>query len=89
MSETFWQNEKVDARRVVVIVGDSDRFPNYWARSMVGTERVAVEITPVGGKPFYLDDENGEAWRKITVHHGSPLRGHRSLEVERVVKELP
>lgn len=87
--DTFWQGEHVDARRVLVIVGDSGRFKRYWAKSLVGTERVAVEVTPVGGTPFYLDDEDGHAWRKITVEHGSPLAGHRNLDVERVIKELP
>jgi hypothetical protein len=89
VTDTFWQGERVDARRVAVIVGDSGRFKRYWAKSLVGTERVAIEVTPVGREPFYLDDENGAAWRKITVDYGSPLVGHRSLDIERVVRELP
>lgn len=86
---TFWQGEHVDARRVLVEVGDSGRFKAYWAKDIVGTERAAVEVTPVGGKPFYLDDDNGAAWHKITVEHGSSLVGHRHLDITRVIKELP
>jgi hypothetical protein len=88
-AQTFWQGEHVDARRVLVVVGDSGRFHRYWAKSLVGTERAAVEVTPVGRRPFYLDDEDGHAWHKITVGHGSPHAGHRSLDVARIIRELP
>ena len=53
---TFWNGEPCEARRVTVTVADDGRFPGYWARSIVGTRRRAVEVV-YGGETFYLDDE--------------------------------
>jgi hypothetical protein len=83
---TNWNGEPAEARRVSVVVADDGRFPAYWARELVGTVRAAVEVT-YDGRTFYLDDEDGSGWAKVTVGQGSPRWGHRSLEVERVVRD--
>lgn len=87
-AQTFWNGEPCHARIVRVVVADSDFFPLYWARELVGTTREAVEVT-YNGRTFYLDNEargegttDGAAWRKVTIGHGSPQWGHRDLEVE-------
>jgi hypothetical protein len=82
---TYWNGEPCPARKVRVIVADSGFFPAYWAREFVGQEREAVEVSYFD-KPFYLDNEDGSGWRKVTEGHGSPAWGHRDLEIERIVE---
>ncbi|MFE6428134.1 hypothetical protein ACFVOB_22115 [Streptomyces rochei] len=79
MTDTRWNGESCLARRITAIVSDDGRFPAYWARDLVGTRRNAVEIT-YGGSTFYLDDEDGSGWAKVTSG-GSPARAQRSLTV--------
>ena len=81
---TYWNGEPAVAVRVRVIVADAPHFPQYWARPLVGTERAAVRVT-YGGRTFYLDNETGTGWRKVTEGHGSPRWGHADLAVEREV----
>lgn len=81
---TYWNGEPCEALRVRVIVGDTGRYPRYWARELVGQEREAVQVFYFD-KPFYLDNEDGSGWRKVTEGHGSPAWSHLSLEAERVI----
>lgn len=80
MSNTQWNGEPCTARRVTAIVADDGFFPMYWARHLVGTRRKAVEVE-YGGETFYLDDEDGSGWNKVT-HGGSPHWAHSSLTIE-------
>lgn len=77
MADTFWNGEPTPARKVVVEVGPAER-PTHWHHGLGGTLRAAVEVT-YGGSVFLLDDEDGTGWAKVTVGHGSPRVGHRSL----------
>jgi hypothetical protein len=86
MTMTYWNGEPCEARRVVVKVGDTGRFPKAWYRELVGQERNAVEVT-YAGQTFYLDDANGLGWAKVTIYQGSPSRGHGSLEIDEVIRE--
>jgi hypothetical protein len=73
-SETRWNGEPCEARKVVVIVADAGRFPNYWARPFVGQERDAVEVT-YAGSTFYIDDEGyerGEQEKALLEKFGMP-----------------
>ena len=85
-SKTFWNGEPCQARRVRVLVGESERS-SWWCARLVGTTREAVEVT-YGGQAFYLDNEDGSGWRKVTNGKGSPQYGHKSLPVARVVEPL-
>lgn len=80
MANTQWNGEPCAARRVTVIVADNTAFPMYWARRFVGMRRKAVEVH-YGGDTFYLDDEDGSGWNKVT-HGGSPWWTHSNLTVE-------
>lgn len=85
-----WSGKPAACRRVLVLVGDSGRFPNYWARTsgLVGETVAAVEVLPEGAtEPFYILDDEGQGWAKITAG-GSALIGHRSLDIERVMEEV-
>lgn len=82
---TFWNGERCEARRVRVIVGNEGRFERPWFLPFVGQEREAVEVT-YGRSTFYLDDEGGKGWAKVTEGRGSPQWGHSSLDVDRVVE---
>jgi len=75
--KTYWNGEPANCRRVVVRVGNVEK-PTWWCAGMEGTERAAVEVNYYG-QTFYLDDENGSAWGKVTGGMGGPEWGHKSL----------
>ncbi|MET7477972.1 hypothetical protein ABZT17_26895 [Streptomyces sp. NPDC005648] len=79
-TDTQWNGEPCVATQVTVIVADDHVFPLYWARDFVGTRRKAIEVQ-YGDQTFYLDDEDGSGWDKVT-HGGSPAWGHRDLIIE-------
>lgn len=74
---TYWNGEPTSARRVIVRVGTVP-VPTWWCAGLEGTERQAVEVT-YGKQTFYLDNENGSAWGKVTHGYGGPEWGHSSL----------
>lgn len=83
LAGTRWNGEPVTAVQVRVVVADAPEFPQYWARGLVGTERAAVRVT-YHGQIFYLDNETGVGWYKVT-HGGGPGLPHRGLAVAREV----
>lgn len=88
MSEqTYWYYQPTQARIVRVIVGPSPR-PTWWCADLEGTEREAVEVIGHGEK-FYLDNEDGSGWRKVTEGRGGPDWGHSSLPVASVIEGQP
>ena len=87
MSEqTYWNYEQgVPARKCRVIVGPSP-VNTWWCAKLEGTEREAVEVNYHGGL-FYLDNEDGGGWNKVTAGRGGPEWGHSELPVEKVVTQ--
>lgn len=83
MTQTFWNGQPCQARRVVVEVGPSPR-PTWWCATLEGHKREAVEVVCHEGK-FYLDNEDGSGWLKVTEGHGSPEIAHSELPVRRVL----
>ena len=81
-NNAFWNFTPCRAERVRVIVGDAPA--GWWCHGLKGTERNAVRVE-YGGQKFYLDNENGSAWDKVTLGRGSPEFGHQSLPVAREV----
>ncbi len=81
--KTYWNGEESPCRRVVVRVGPSPR-DTWWCARLVGQEHPAVEVT-YGGDVFYLSDEGGAGWHKVTTGHGGPQAGHSSLPDDSVV----
>lgn len=87
MSEqTFWNGQPCAARKVVAVVGESMKS-TYWHNGMEGTSRKAVEVVYADQAPFYLDNEDGSGWYKVTEGKGSPSVGHKSLPVTNVIGE--
>lgn len=82
--QTFWNGESTPARVVRVIVGKAR--PGWWCSGLEGQERRAVEVR-YGDQRFYLDNEDGSGWAKVTRGLGSPRYGHKSLPVARVLGE--
>ncbi|WP_291208938.1 hypothetical protein [Hyphomonas sp.] len=75
--ETFWNGEPTKARKVFVEVGGP--VPStWWCADLIGFERRAVEVT-YQGQTFFLDDEDGSGWEKVTTGRGGFRYGHRSL----------
>jgi len=86
MVETFWNGEPCTARKVIVIVGDAP-LPTWWCAGLAGQQRKAVEVIYADQPPFYLDNDDGRGWDKVTVGRGSPHYPHSSLPVASVVGE--
>lgn len=85
--QTYWNGEPCTALRVTVIVGQSP-IDTWWCADLHGQRRAAVKVT-YGGRTFFLDDEDGTGWYKVTVGRGSPNVGHRGLpDGSTVVDEL-
>lgn len=80
--ETRWNGERCKAERVIVRVGRSE-MPTWWCADLEGTERAAV-IVHYGAGQFFLDDEDGSGWHKVT-HGGSPRLASRSLPNSSIV----
>ncbi len=72
-----WNGEMAYGRKVYVRVGKAFR-PTWWCADMEGTRRKAVEVV-YEDRTFYLDNEDGSGWSKVTVGLGSPQFGHLSL----------
>jgi len=78
--KTYWNGEETPAVKVRVVVGaarDGDP-PAAWWRKIVGQVRDAVKVT-YHGESFYLDNQTGLGWSKVTMGRGSPAWGHSSL----------
>ena len=82
---TRWNGERCKARRVLIRVGDCP-FPKGWYRDLVGTVMRAVEVKQ-GDQPFYIADQDGNGWHKVTVEGGGPHWGHKSVTCAEVLKE--
>lgn len=83
MAETYWNGEPTHCEIVRVIVGPSP-VDTWWCADLKGTEREAVRVE-YQGERFYIDNEDGSGWHKVTVGQGGPWTSHRSLPVEREV----
>jgi hypothetical protein len=79
--KTYWNGELCKAEKVTVIVGPSPK-PTWWCARIAGLQREAVRVEYEGEK-FYLDNEDGSGWHKVTQGMGSPSVAHSSLPVER------
>lgn len=85
IEQTYWNGKPCVARHVRVIVGPCLK-ETFWHNGLEGTERNAVEVS-YAGQTFYLDNEDGSGWQKVTTGRGSPIWGHKSLPVQSVVGE--
>jgi hypothetical protein len=77
---TYWNGERCRAVRVKLRVEEppNGMFPKYWARDLIGTVRKAVRVE-YGNDIFYLDNEEGYGWEKVTKYFGSPSVPHANL----------
>lgn len=84
--QTYWNGLPTTAARGTVVVADSDFFPEYWARDLVGQRiavvRVDLEGVSAGGGVQYLDDRDGSGWRKVTEGRGGPRWPHRNVVIQ-------
>lgn len=81
---TFWNYEPTPCRIVRVVVGPCLK-ETFWHNGLEGTVREAVEVE-YGGDKFYLDNEDGTGWFKVTKGRGGPDYGHSSLPVAEVLE---
>lgn len=76
--DTFWNGEPVAAFRCKVLV-PRHSWPK-WLPTDASPLRHAVCVPHPDGR-FFLDNEDGSGWAKVTDGRGSPHYGHRSLPV--------
>lgn len=84
--KTYWNFEPCEARIVRIVVGNSGRFEKPWFEPYLGTIREAVEVKYYR-QTFYIDNEFGVGWRKVTEGRGSPNYPHSSIDVARVLDD--
>lgn len=76
---TYWNGQPTPCRKARVIVAEPP-VDTWWCAGLGGTKRNAVRVD-YDGDTFYLDDEDGSGWRKVTAARGGPDAPHRSLPV--------
>lgn len=75
---TFWNGEPAGAERVKVLI-PRHSWPK-WLDADASPLRHAVRVR-YGRQAFFIDNEDGSGWRKVTNGFGSPQYGHRSLPI--------
>jgi hypothetical protein len=80
VTQTYWNGEPCTATRGTAEVADAPEFSMYWARDLVG-QRIPVVRVNYFVHPFYLDDQDGRGWHKVTKGKGSPREGHRNVAI--------
>ena len=83
---TYWNGLPTTASRGTAIVADAPEFSLYWAKKLVG-QRIPVVMVDLdgvnyGGGTTYLDNRDGQGWRKITEGRGSSTYAHGELSIE-------
>lgn len=82
----YWNGLPTTATRGTAVVADAPSFPQYWARDLVGMRievvRVNLDGVNYGGGTDYLDNRNGEGWKKVTLGRGSSRYAHSSVVIE-------
>ena len=80
MDDTYWNGQPCRAEKVLVRVAKSPR-DTWWCSGLEGAVRKAVAVYYFDDQivSYFLDDEDGSGWAKVTEGHGSPNWSHRSL----------
>ncbi len=78
--KTYWNGEEADCRKVTAVMADNSKFPLFWGKHLVGKTVKAVEVNYCGST-FYLFDDDGEGWWKVTERKGSPSASHSGMDV--------
>lgn len=89
----FWNGEPAVVRKCRIKIKDeSERFPLFWAKTegLIGKFVQAVEVRypKPDSIPFYIYDEDGSGWFKVTEGYGSPRWGHSSITPDDEVEYL-
>jgi len=80
--KTYWNGEKAECKKCSLIVADSTKqFPQHWAKHLIGKRVDAVEVI-YGGHKWYLYNDDGTGWIKVTLGKGSPMYGHAEVSPE-------
>jgi hypothetical protein len=69
--KTYWNGQETPCAKVRFKLEGDGGHPLYWARHLIGQTVDAVRVQ-YGGKIFYLYNEDGSGWTKVTEGHGSP-----------------
>lgn len=97
----YWNGEPAEFRVVLITVGPepehlsshiakhSPGLKRYlWFVPFIGKLRQAIQVIQ-GSDVFYLDNEDGSGFEKVTIGMGSPKWAHRSVYSEKLVSHIP
>lgn len=78
--KTYWNGEPCDANRAIAVISEPAPPEITWAES--GFFYTPTQIVEVNyqGTTFYLDNESGGGWAKVTRGRGSPRYGHKQYD---------
>ena len=96
----YWNGLAAKFRIVIAIVGPEPAelkdhieksrpgLKRYlWFVPFIGQHRQVVEVIQ-DGQTFYMDNEDGSGFRKVTEGRGSPQFGHRSFYPAEILSEV-
>jgi hypothetical protein len=78
MEKTYWNGEETPCAKVRLKLEGDGGHPSYWAKEFIGQTREAVRVQYYSNN-FYLDNEDGQGWEKVTKGRGGPGWPSRSL----------
>lgn len=77
MIDTYWNGLSTPCVRGTLTVGEAP-VPTFWWAKLTGQKVRVVRVDWMNGT-FYLYDEDGSGWFKVTDGHGSPAWGHKNI----------
>ncbi len=88
MKKAYWNGEYTAVITCVLYEVTRSSNPNHWQNMFVGNIRQAVKIN-YSGQTWYIDNEHGDGYYKVTKGQGSPWCGHKSVDDPIIKEELP
>jgi hypothetical protein len=83
LTDTYWNGQRVVARRLKGTVGESPS--GWWCSKLKGQIRQVVEVTYYD-MVFYIDNQDGSGWIKVTEGRGMPDYPHKSLPISKILE---
>ena len=83
----FWNGLETNIKIGTGVVAPAPEFPAYWAEKegIVGERIDVVWVNLIGvnsgGGSMFLDNRDGSGLRKVTEGMGSPMYGHKNLNI--------
>jgi hypothetical protein len=83
----FWNEEPITYKVYSYTVTKVENKPHHWQNMVIGMKRQALLVDYHCAR-FYLDNQHGDAYLKLTVGRGTPMYSHLSVENPAELEEL-